>query len=340
MNATPTATPTALLDRPLAWAPHLPMVLSEVEVVDVERLSPAFVRLTLAGPGLGEAGLVNDGPWLDQRFKLIVPHDSGAITGVEDADPTWLSTWAERPVSERGHMRTYTVRALTGTGDTARLVVDIVLHAAPTQGGEHDLGPGARWAQEAEVGSRAVVLLPRRGEPFGGIEFLPGDASRLLLVADETAVPAACSILETLPADAVGAAFLEVPTSADALREAGPARVPAGVEVTWLPRDGAARGEAVREAVAAHLGLQASVGAEVEAAEVDPDLWETPHYSSSGEEIGAGAGQSPLAGLYAWIAGESLVVTALRRHLVTELGVDRSQVAFMGYWRRGVSMKS
>ena len=43
---------------------------------------------------------------------------------------------------------------------------------------------------------------------------------------------------------------------------------------------------------------------------------------------------------YAWIAGESWMVKALRQSLVTELGADRSQVAFMGYWREGVSMKS
>ena len=44
--------------------------------------------------------------------------------------------------------------------------------------------------------------------------------------------------------------------------------------------------------------------------------------------------------LYAWIAGESGVVTGLRRVLVKDLGVDRRQVAFMGYWRRGVAMRS
>ena len=72
--------------------------------------------------------------------------------------------------------------------------------------------------------------------------------------------------------------------------------------------------------------------------EVDPDLWETPTYSSSGEEVPADA--TVVGGTYAWIAGESKVVTGLRRHLVNELGFDRRQVAFMGYWRRGVAMKS
>jgi hypothetical protein len=47
-----------------------------------------------------------------------------------------------------------------------------------------------------------------------------------------------------------------------------------------------------------------------------------------------------LQDLYAWIAGESWMVKALRRSLVTELDVDRRQVAFMGYWRQGVSMRS
>ena len=45
-------------------------------------------------------------------------------------------------------------------------------------------------------------------------------------------------------------------------------------------------------------------------------------------------------GVYAWIAGESRTVTGLRRALVKDHGIDRRQVAFMGYWRHGVAMKS
>ncbi|NYH41431.1 NADPH-dependent ferric siderophore reductase [Micromonospora jinlongensis] len=40
---------------------------------------------------------------------------------------------------------------------------------------------------------------------------------------------------------------------------------------------------------------------------------------------------------YAWIAGESGVVRALRRHLVGERGFDRRRVIFAGYWRCGLS---
>ena len=39
---------------------------------------------------------------------------------------------------------------------------------------------------------------------------------------------------------------------------------------------------------------------------------------------------------YAWIAGESAVVRALRRHLVRERGFERDAVVFTGYWRRGL----
>jgi NADPH-dependent ferric siderophore reductase len=158
----------------------------------------------------------------------------------------------------------------------------------------------------------------------------------LLLAADETAVPAVCSILEDLPASARGVAFLEVPESGDVLDQ----RHPEGMQVVWLPRDGAALGSRVYAAVLSHFGSAPHSLEEPE--EVDPDLWETPTYSSSGEEVDDGAVTvgHDLDGLYAWIAGESGVVTTLRRHLVKELGMDRRQVAFMGYWRRGVAMRS
>ncbi|WP_405432127.1 siderophore-interacting protein [Micromonospora sp. NBC_00617] len=49
------------------------------------------------------------------------------------------------------------------------------------------------------------------------------------------------------------------------------------------------------------------------------------------------AARLPAGTPYAWIAGESGVVRALRRHLVGERGFDRRRVTFAGYWRRGLS---
>ncbi|WP_246855638.1 siderophore-interacting protein [Nocardioides xinjiangensis] len=305
----------------------LPMLFAEVEVVSVERISPSFVRLELGSAELAEFGV--DGQRWDQRIKLIFPDPvTGGITSTEGADDSWLATWLEQPAEERGHMRTYTIRDVVGSGADTRFVVDIVLHL------EGELvGPGSTWASRAAVGDRIVMLAPRRGYPYGGIEFTPAPGADLLLVGDETAVPAICAVLEQLPADARGTAFMEVPEAGDVQD----VRAPAGFEVVWLAREGAELGQGLHDAVVAHLGIPGA-RVEVSADEVDPDLWETPFYSSSGEEVPGDV--TGVGGTYAWIAGESTVVTGLRRHLVKELGFDRSQVAFMGYWRRGVAMRS
>lgn len=310
--------------------PDLGVLIAEVEVRAVRRLSPSFARFELGGPGLADFGV--DGPLHDQRLKLVLPGEGGRPPSFAGADESWYAAWLARPAEERGHMRTYTVRDVVGTGAGTRLVIDIVIH--PHQ---PDSGPGARWAAKADVGDRVVVVAPRRGVPFGGIEFAPGAASHLLLAGDETAVPAVSSILEGLPQTARGVAFLEVPHADDVLGIDGPA----GVEVVWLPRRGAPWGAPLSQAVARHLGPGGDGDPAITPPEVDADLWETPTYSSSGESIQA-SGDAAIRheGLYAWIAGESGVVTGLRRLLVREHLVPRRQVAFMGYWRRGVPMKS
>jgi NADPH-dependent ferric siderophore reductase len=311
----------------------LPLTLDEVEVRSVTRLSPSFVRLELGGPALAHFGV--DGPLYDQRIKLVFPNDEGSLPSFEGADDSWWDTWLEIPEAERGHMRTYTVRAVRGEGADTRMVVDLVLHLA-----EDATGPGSAWAARAGVGDRLVTLAPRRGVPYGGIEFDPGTARELLLVGDETAVPAVCSILDDLGPAVRGVAFLEVPVSGDATALSGQGVHP-NVEVVWLSRDGAPLGSLLDREVRRHLGVGAEP-APVPDTEVDPDLWETPAYSSSGEDVDAPVAPvgHDLDGLYAWIAGESKVVTGLRRLLVSELGMDRRQVAFMGYWRRGVAMRS
>ncbi|WP_104106916.1 siderophore-interacting protein [Nocardioides sp. 616] len=315
----------------------LPLILDVVEVVDVHRLSPSFVRVELGGACLADFG--TGGPLLDQRFKLVFPGDSGELPDFSGATESWFASWLDIPAEKRGHMRTYTVREVRGSGPETRIVVDIVLHLGA---GEH--GPGADWAAQAKPGDRLVTLAPRAGQAFGGVEFVPGEATELLLVGDETAVPAIAGILRDLPAGARGAAFLEVPVAADFLEDI---IAPSGIELVWIARDQAPHGEQLQAAVLAHLGTEGQSAAflAAEPDEIDPDLWETPTYSSSGEAIEeiAGAGEAPVlphAGLYAWIAGESGMVTGLRRALVRGLEIDRRQVAFMGYWRRGVAMRS
>ncbi|MFW6868483.1 siderophore-interacting protein [Nocardioides sp. CPCC 206347] len=318
----------------------LPLLLTEVEVLRAERVSPSFVRVELGGAALTDFGV--DGPVLDQRIKVIFPNAAGNLPDFTAADESWWTSWMEIPEDERGSMRTYTIRDVAGEGDDTRFIVDIVTHEHDGAHGDALDGVGNAWAQQAAAGQRLIVMAPRRGHDFGGIEWSPGQASRLLLVGDETALPAIRGVLRDLPADATGAAFVEVPVDGDVPTDV---TAPNDVAVSWLPRNGAARGEALHAAVLAHLTGEAPTEAlAVAEDEIDPDLWETPVYSSSGEEVAEATavptGEAPYAGLYAWIAGESKVVTGLRRKLVNDLGLDRKQVAFMGYWREGVSMRS
>jgi NADPH-dependent ferric siderophore reductase len=286
-------------------------LLARVAVRDLERLSPSYVRIALGGPDLVEFGV--DGPTFDQRIKILFPGPAGLP---ELGEATWWADFQALPEQERGHVRTYTIRDVRGVGTDTAIVVDFVLHP-----GSH--GPGSAWAAGAAVGDEVLVVVPRRGELFGGIEWAPPDLGRLLIVADETAVPAVCSILGSLPDGACGTAYLEVPVADDVQ----PVRAPAGVEVRWLPRNGAPFGSRVLAAVHA-------AGADGD--EVDPELWETPMYSSSGEALVPAAGEHG----YAWVAGESAMVTAVRRHLVRTVGLPRGNVAFMGYWRIGVAMRA
>src|SRR5690606_22020123 len=70
-------------------------------------------------------------------------------------------------------------------------------------------------------------------------------------------------------------------------------------------------------------------GADVEEIDVDHDIpWEVPRTAKGGAALKS-------ARIYAWLAGEAGAIKTLRRHLVSERGVDRRAVAFMGYWRLG-----
>lgn len=309
-----------------------PYVLARAEVRAVERVSPNFVRVTFGGSELDEFGTPGD--VYDARIKLVFPPASGILPDIDRETDDWWGAYLAVPEDERGSMRTYSIRELRTPAaehveaSGTEVVVDFVLHLAPGL-----TGPASLWASRAAVGDELWIVGPRRGrEDRSGIEYAPGAASSVVLVGDETAAPAIARILEDAPRDLRGIAFIEVPVGEDVL----PIDAPDRVEVHWLPRGDAAHGLRVIPTVLDYLGDTGHSEITVQDAEGEDLVWETPIYSGSGETLGAAAAD---VDRYFWIAGESGVVTTLRRHLVKDLGVDRAQVAFMGYWRRGVAMR-
>ena len=283
------------------------------EVSRIVSLSPHFRRVTFTSPDFATFG--TDG--LDQRIKLLFPLEGVGISDLGDSSD-WYARWRELPTEVRNPIRTYTVRAVRQ--HLAEVDVDFVVHTD-----DHGAsGPAAEWLLAATVGSEIAIIGPdaRSLHSAGGIDWHPGTATELLLVGDETATPAICSILESLPAGSRATAFIEVPSRADAVE----IESAANVSITWIGRDtsDARLEESVRGWVAENRSLLAlaPVAQELEDVNVDIELiWDSP--------------EDATGRFYAWLAGESAVIKRLRRLLVTETGVDRSRVAFMGYWRLG-----
>ena len=159
-----------------------------------------------------------------------------------------------------------------------------------------DLGPASRWAGRAVPGDRVAILAPDARHPeIVGYQYRPGAHTDWSLLAGDET--ALPAITAILSAMPVGRRALVFLEVASAL-EMRLLDCSGRVDVTWLVRGGRpAGGGLLREAIA-----QAAF---------------------------------PAGRPYAWLAGESGAVVALRRHLVRERGFDKSDVYFSGYWLLG-----
>ena len=290
-------------------------------VARLVQLTPHFVRVTFTGAHFDTFG--TDG--LDQRLKIVFPLEDGRIGdfGADDAatiaDGSWYARWRALPDEQRNPFRTYTVRSVRT--EAREVDVDMVSHG--------DGGPAARWLNRATIGDEVVIVGPDAGsiDSAIGIDWHPGAATQLLLAGDETAAPAICAVLESLPAGRLAQAFIEVPDAADRL----PIALPGGSSVSWLHRGDAPVGTrldpAVRGWVADNLAVirpaLAASAQQLDDVNVDLELlWDSPDVVADGH-------------FYAWLAGEASAIKLLRRFLVSETGIDRKRIAFMGYWRAG-----
>ena len=276
-----------------------------------QALSPALCRITFKGEEV--RAMATRAP--DQRIKIFFPDRAGQPPALPLEG--WQAAYQAMSPAARPPRRTYTIRHLRA--DAGEVDVDFVLHGAT--------GPASAWAMSALPGAPVQIIAPNaahQGDMRGYEWRPPADVRHVLLIADETALPAVAGILEELaqsPKPPATQVFLEVPSAADRID------LPdwPGLRLTWLPREGG-ESEGTLIAAAAARALVPTLGAANDdaLAEVDIDreiLWEL------GEDAGGG--------FYGWVAGESEAVMTIRRLLIKERGVDRRAMTLMGYWRRG-----
>ncbi|MYW02377.1 siderophore-interacting protein [Streptomyces sp. SID3343] len=157
-----------------------------------------------------------------------------------------------------------------------------------------DTGPATGWAAAARPGDQLGMVGP------SAIYSAPisltdsiANSDWLLLAGDESALPAIGTLLEALPRGGRAVAFVEV---ADA-DERQNIETDGDVTVNWLYREHTAAGRS-------DVLIDAVRNAEF-----------------------------PPGRPFAWLAGESGAVRALRRHLVDDRGLDKRSIDFAGYWR-------
>ncbi|MBE0465060.1 MULTISPECIES: siderophore-interacting protein [Halomonas] len=311
--------------------------LFDITLARRTQVSASLVKFTFTGPDVRQ--MATYAP--DQRVKLFFPEGGGnldplfEIAKLEEHD--WYGAYRALPDNHRPSARTYTIRALRS--EQAEVDIEFVLHG--------DNGPASRWAMYARPGDRLAMTAPAANAegPKQGYEWKPPQGvRRILIIADETALPAAAGILETLdglPLKPKVEALLEVPHRDDVQP------LPQAAKLHWLARDaepGCQHGELLMRALRdidlqqeiVALGgtpLTASSGCENEGSEGAPShdeldqdenapLWEPATLDDS-------------APFYTWIAAETKVAMKLRRYLVNECGLPKQYVTSMGYWRQG-----
>lgn len=244
-------------------------------VVAVADVHPHLRRITFGGGDLATT-FVPNGP--DAYFFLLLPPPGRTDLNVDRAF-TW-EAHARLPEAEQAVGAYYTVSGWRP--EQAELDILMVVHDDV----EHS-GPASSWAARATAGDPVALWGPRTS--FAP----PPGTDRLVLVADETGLPAVAGILAVRPDGMPVTVVAEV---ADETERPDLPPQP-GVDVVWCHRDGAAAG-------------------------------------TTSLLVDAVRALAPFAGTpYVWGGGETKAMTAVRRHVRDERGLDRDAVALIAYWR-------
>lgn len=162
-----------------------PPPLQPVVVVERVELTPRMLRLTFEGDGLRE--LIVDQPAASVRLLVPSPGSDELVI------PDWNGNEFLLPDGERPALRTFT--PLRVDNDAGRLDLDVVRHPG---------GAVSEWAEGVAAGAPAAISGPGAG--YG----IPTAADRLIVLGDETALPAITQILATAPVDLAIEAHVDV----------------------------------------------------------------------------------------------------------------------------------
>ncbi len=145
-----------------------------MQVAERIEVSPRLLRLTFAGDGLRE--LVVDEPAASVRLLVPTPGTDGLVI------PAWNGNEFLLPDGTRPVLRTFT--PLRVDNDAAQLDIEIVRHPG---------GAVSGWAERATPGEPAAISGPGSGYRF------PDASTRLIVLADETALPAVTQLVDSAP---------------------------------------------------------------------------------------------------------------------------------------------
>ena len=192
----------------------LPIVLRELEVSRIEKVSPTLRRVWFRGDQLGAFSkdgrdlprFRSEGP--DDHVKFFFPSPvDGVLSLPVQADGT--IDWPRNP---RPVARDYTPRGFSD-GDT-EVAFDFVLHGH---------GVASLWAAAAKPGDRLHVAGPKAS-------LLVPNARRFILIGDQTALPAICNWLERLPAGTKADALIWIDNEASRI----PIETKAEANIQWI----------------------------------------------------------------------------------------------------------
>ena len=181
----------------------LPEAYFVAEVIEVIDLSSVMRRIVLGGDGLAD---YQSSGTPDEWLRLMIPPERQRQVELPSKQGQQFHFANPQPAP-----RWYSLRRWDP--ETTRATVDIVLH---------DHGAATRWAQSIEPGDQLLI-----SQPHGrGVDT---EADWVLILADQTGIPAACRILEALSPNQHVHAVFEAPNEAATFTPTSPAEL----KVCW-----------------------------------------------------------------------------------------------------------